>query len=53
MIKDLAQNAAKIADEQNENKKAAYIEGTKLGLETLRAISEKLSKAADEIERVL
>ena len=53
LIKDLAQNASKIANEQNEIKKAAYIEGTKLGLETLRAISEKLNKAADEIERVL
>ncbi len=53
LITDLAQNAAKIADEQNEMKKSAYLEGTKLGIETMRAISEKLSKAADEIESVI
>jgi len=53
LIADLAQNAAKIANEKDPIKKAAYIEGTKLGLDTIRAISEKLNKAADEIERVL
>lgn len=53
LIKDLAQNAAKIKDETNETKKFAYIEGTKLGVETLRAIAEKLIKAADEIEKAL
>lgn len=52
LIEDLAQNASKIKNEENELKKAAYIEGTKLGVETLRAIAEKLNKAADEIERV-
>lgn len=53
LIEDLAQNAAKIADEPDISKQAAYVEGTKLGLETLRAIAEKLNKAADEIERVI
>lgn len=53
VIKDLAQNASKIAKEENETKKLAYIEGTKLGIATLRAIAEKLTKAADEIEKVL
>jgi hypothetical protein len=53
LIKDLAQNASKIKDETDEAKKFAYIEGTKLGIETLRAIAEKLDTAADEIEKVL
>lgn len=53
LIKDLAQNASKIKDEKDETKKFAYIEGTKLGIETLRAIAEKLDSAADEIEKVL
>lgn len=53
LIQDLAQNASKIADETNETKKFAYQEGTKLGIETIRAIAEKLNKAADEIEKVL
>lgn len=53
LIKDLAQNAAKIKDETNEAKKFAYIEGTKLGIETLRAMAEKFNAAADEIEKVL
>lgn len=53
LINDLAQNASKIATEDNEAKKFAYEEGTKLGIETLRAIAEKLDKAADEIEKVL
>ena len=53
LIRDLAQNASKIKDETNENKKLAYIEGTKLGIETVRAISEKLNKAADEIEKAI
>ena len=53
LIEDLAQNASKIKDEENEIKKEAYIEGTKLGLETIRKIAEKLNKAADEIEKVL
>ena len=51
LICDLAQNASKIKNEESEIKKAAYIEGTKLGVETLRAIAEKLNKAADEIEK--
>lgn len=51
LINDLAQNASKIATVDNETKKAAYVEGTKLGLETLRALAEKLTKAADEIEK--
>ena len=53
LIQDLAQNASKIEAETNEIKKLAYMEGTKLGVETLRAIAEKLTKAADEIEKVL
>ena len=53
MIEDLAQNASKISSEQNETKKQAYIGGTKLGLETIRAIAQKLNQAADEIEKVL
>ena len=53
LIEDLAQNASKIKEEENETKKQAYIEGTKLGLETLRAIAEKLNKAADEIENAV
>ena len=51
LIEDLAQNAGKIKLEENEVKKTAYIEGTKLGLATIRAIAEKLNKAADEIEK--
>lgn len=53
IIEDLAQNASKIAKEENELKKEAYLEGTKLGIDTLRAIAEKLNKAADEIEKAV
>ena len=53
LIKDLAQNASKIDEQDNEAKKFAYTEGTKLGLDTVRAVAEKLNKAADEIEKVL
>lgn len=53
LIVDLAQNASKIADEENEIKKLAYKEGTKLGVETLKALAEKLNKAAAEIEKAL
>lgn len=53
LIHDLAQNASKIATEDNDVKKLAYTEGTKLGIDTLRAIATKLNKAADEIEKVL
>lgn len=53
LIQDLAQNASKIKNEENSTKREAYIEGTKLGLETIRAIADKLNKAADEIEKVL
>lgn len=53
LIKDLAQNAGKISEEKNETKKAAYIEGTKLGLDTIKIVAEKLNKAAEEIEKVL
>ena len=53
IIKDLAQNASKIEHQDNEAKKFAYLEGTKLGIDTLRAVAEKLNKAADEIEKVL
>lgn len=53
LIKDLAQNAAKIEREDNEAKKFAYIEGTQLGIDTLRAIASKLNRAADEIEKAL
>lgn len=52
LIEDLAQNASKIK-EATGAKKEAYIEGTKLGIETLRAIAEKLNKAANEIEKAL
>lgn len=53
LIADLAQNASKIKDEENQVKKEAYIEGTKLGIETMRALAEKLNKAADEIEKAI
>ena len=53
LIQDLAQNAAKIEAETNEIKKLAYKEGTQLGVDTIRAIAEKLNKAADEIEKAL
>ena len=53
LIEDLAQNASKIKDEEDAIKKEAYIEGTKLGLDTIRAIADKLNKAADEIEKVI
>ena len=53
LIHDLAQNASKIAKEDNDIKKLAYLEGTQLGLNTVRAIADKLNKAADEIEKVL
>lgn len=53
VISDLAQNASKIKDEEDELKKEAYMEGTKLGIEMLRALAEKLNKAANEIEKVL
>lgn len=53
VIEDLAENAGKIKDEENSVKKSAYIDGTKLGVETLRAVAEKLNKAADEIERAI
>lgn len=53
IIEDLAQNASKIATEENELKKEAYLEGTKLGIDTLRAVAEKLNKAADEIEKAV
>ena len=49
--KKAAEEAAKIAKEENEVKKLAYIEGTKLGVDTIRAIAEKLNKATDEIEQ--
>lgn len=53
LISDLAQNAGKIQDEENVIKKEAYLEGTKLGISMLRAIAEKLNKAADEIEKAV
>lgn len=53
LITDLAQNAGKIKDEKNSAKRLAYIEGTKLGVETIRAIAEKLTKAAETIEKAL
>lgn len=53
IIEDLAQNATKIADEDNDLKKEAYIEGTKLGIQTLRAVADKLNKAANEIEKAI
>ena len=53
LIVDLAQNASKIATEENDIKKLAYKEGTMLGVETLKALAEKLNKAAIEIEKAL
>ena len=53
IIEDLAQNAAKIAKEENEIKKLAYIEGSQLGVDMLKKLAEKLNKAATEIEKVL
>lgn len=53
LINDLAQNASKIAGEKDEFKKIAYIEGTKLGIDTIRAIADKLNQAADEIGKAL
>ena len=53
LIADLAQNAAKIAKEENETKKLAFYEGTKLGVDMLRAMALKFNKAADEIEKAL
>lgn len=53
LIDDLAQNASKIAGEKDELKKLAYIEGTKLGVNTIRAIADKLNQAACEIEKAL
>lgn len=53
VIEDLAENAGKIKDEENPVKKSAYVDGTKLGVETLRAVAEKLNKAADEIEKAI
>lgn len=50
VLNDLAQNASKIKDEQNETKKLAYIEGSRLGLEMIKAIAEKILKAANVIE---
>lgn len=52
IIEDLAQNAAKIKDAVGA-KRIAYEEGTRLGIETLRAIAIKLNKAADKIEEQL
>lgn len=53
LITDLAQNAGKIKDEENSTKRLAYIEGTKLGIATIRALAEKLNRAADEIEKAV
>ena len=53
LISDLAQNASKIANEKDANKKFAYEEGTQLGIDTLRAMAEKFIKAADEIEKAV
>ena len=50
LIKDLAQNASKIKNADNEHK-SAYFEGTMLGVKTLRLLGEKFQKAADEIEK--
>lgn len=53
LIEDLAQNASKISAQEDEVKRLAYVEGTKLGIDTLRAIAQKLTKAAAEIEKAL
>lgn len=53
LIDDLAQNASKIANEKDDLKRFGYVQGTKLGIDTIRAIANKLNKAADEIEKVL
>lgn len=49
LIEDVAQNVSKISKEKDELKKMAYIEGSTLGANTLRAMGEKLIKAADAI----
>lgn len=53
LIEDLAQNANKIASTNDPIKKAAFVEGTKLGIETLRAMASKFNQAAGEIEKAL
>ena len=53
LIEDLARNASKITLIDDENKKAGFIEGTKLGIDTLHALADKLKKAADEIEKAI
>lgn len=52
LIQDLAQNASKCMN-KNSDLKPMFIEGTQLGIDTLRAMAEKLNKAADEIEKVI
>ena len=53
VIEDLAENAGKIKNEENPIKRTAYIDGTKLGVQTLRALADKLQKASDEIEKAI
>ena len=53
LIEDLAQNASKIKNEEDDTKRLAYIEGTKLGLDTIKALGEKLIKAAEVINEAL
>ena len=53
LIEDVAQNVSKGSKEKDELKKLAYTEGSTLGANTLRAMGEKLIKAADAIEKAL
>ena len=53
LIEDLAQNVSKIATEKDELKKLAYIEGSRLGMDTLKAMGEKLIQVANQIDASL
>ena len=52
-IEDLGNLVDKIKACEDERKKQAHLEGLKLGAEAIKAIGEKLTKAAVEFERVL
>lgn len=50
-VEDLAQNIGKIKNETNPIKKAALVEGSKLGIEFFRALGNKLIQVADTLEK--
>lgn len=52
-IEDLGVLAQKIKSEENDIKRQAHINGFRLGLETLRAISDKINQACNELEKVV